>query len=131
MWYPTIISKVDLITDSASIREKMGADSKDNAKLHVKYAKIAGNIMIGGKIWLPPKTWEQIPNDDLVDYITFKSGNEFDFIANGEHSTDVVNDEDYKDGFYNYMLKHYDEVYAVTSVSNPYEVIQHFEIMCK
>lgn len=131
IWYPTILTGVDLITDKASINAKMGTDTQDVAKLHIKYQKAGDKLIIGGKTYLPPKEWERLTNDDLIDYITFKSGLSFDFIASGEHSIEIIEDNDYKDGFYNYMNKHYDEVYSLTSVSNPYEVIPHFEIMCK
>ena len=43
----------------------------------------------------------------------------------------MVVDDDYRDGFYQYMNNNRDNVYKITSVGGPYTVIQHFEILGK
>lgn len=59
--------------------------------------------------------------------ITFHDGDLFDFFWEGEW-TETVNDEDYPNGFFDYMKKNHDMVFAITSVAR-YSVIPHFEIM--
>ena len=61
--------------------------------------------------------------------ITFTSGTDFDFFMLGEYSTtEPIADNDYIDGFYNYVNDEYDYVFAITKVAE-YSVIPHFEIM--
>lgn len=129
-WYPSVLHNVNLNIDKAAIIAKYGAESKDNAVLNVRYKKNGTDIYVGNKIWLPPKEWDSQTNDLLPSSLTFTSGQEFDFFYAGEwKDEEPVNDADYGiDGFYNYMNRHYDYVFAVTSVAE-YSVIPHFEIM--
>ena len=128
-WYPTVLTNVDLNVDVSAIRKAYGADSKDRAKLHV----FDINGTVGGKTYYLPKDWSG-------SGITFHDGELFDFFWAGTwtgrteriNGVDVlvwnVNDEDYTNGFYDYMRKTYDMVFAITSVAR-YSVIPHFEIM--
>lgn len=129
LWFPTVIKMVDLITDKASINARMGTDNQDSAKLHIRYIGTDGKVYVAGKEWLPAKEWAKKPNDEMVNYLTFKSGKDFDFFMAGEYPEDVVDDNDYSEGFYDYINSHYDEVYVISSASNPYSLIPHFEIM--
>ena len=128
-WYPHVLSGVDLIVDKAANIAKTGLDSADTAKLHIKYHIDDGKKIIGNLPWLPPKEWEQQPNDELSKSITFDSG---DFFMEGEYSTDTVKDSDYTDrvngGFYDYINKRHDYVFLITNVGGPYTLILHFEI---
>lgn len=129
MWYPTVIDGVNLLIDKAAIVAKYGAESKDNAVLNIVYQSIDGVIMVNEKPYLPPKEWEQLTNDKLSEYITFTSGTDFDFFMLGEFpTTNPIADNDFIDGFYNYINDKYDYVFAVTSVAK-YTAIPHFEIM--
>ena len=120
-WYPTILHGVDLNVDAAAIRTSMGAEATDKAKLHIRYDP--SGMKVGGKAYLLPKAWQQSDHTG----ITFQDGELFDFFWRGEW-TGVVNDEDYRDGFFNYMKKLHDEVFVITSVAR-YDCIPHFEIM--
>ena len=128
-WYPHVLSGVDLIVDKAANIAKTGLDSADTAKLHIKYHISDGKKMVGSIPWLPPKEWEQQPNDELPESITFDSG---DFFMEGEYSTVTVKDSDYTDrvngGFYDYINKRHDYVFLITNVGGPYTLIPHFEI---
>lgn len=128
-WYPHVLSGVDLIIDKAANVAKTGLDSADTANLHVKYRIVDGNKMIGDKPYLPPKEWEQQPNDELPESITFDSG---DFFMKGEYSTGPIKDSDYTDrvngGFYDYINNRHDYVFLITNVGGPYTLIPHFEI---
>ncbi len=129
MWYPTVIHGANIQIDKAAIMAKYGAESKDNAILNVRYHVVDSNIMVGEKPYLPPKEWERQTNDKLADSITFTGGTDFDFFMLGEYpTTEPIVDDDYIDGFYNYVNDEYDFVFAITSVAQ-YSVIPHFEIM--
>lgn len=116
--------------DKAAIIAKYGAESKDNAVLNVRYHISDGNVMVGDKIWLPPKEWDRQTNDLLLGSLTFTNGQEFDVFYAGEWADEEpIGDEDYGiDGFYNYMNRYYDYVFAITSIAQ-YRAIPHFEIM--
>lgn len=135
MWYPTVIHGVNLNIDKAAIVAKMGAESGDSAILNIRYTHDGeGNKMVGEKQWKPPKEWDRQTNDMLPETLTFTAGTNFDFFYVGEWPDDApISDEDERympDGFYNYMNKWYDYVFAITSVAE-YSVIPHFEVMAK
>ena len=129
MWYSTVLSGVNLIIDKAAIIAKYGAEAKDNAVLNIKYQVVDGSRIIGGKIWLPPKEWGRQSEDMLCKTLTFADGQAFSFFYAGEWpDTEPISDNDYTEGFYNYIKSRYDYAFAITSVSM-YEVIPHFETM--
>lgn len=130
-WYPTVIHGVNLLIDKAAIVAKYGAESKDNALLNIHYKTVDGQIMIDGKLYLPPKEWERQTNDKLSETITFASGTEFDFFMLGEYQEiKPILDKEYRNGFFEEVKKEYDFVFAITSVGM-YSVIPHFEITGK
>ena len=134
VWYPTVLRSVDLNADRAVMMSRFGAESADKAILHVKYAPLAdGSVMVDKKPYLPPLKWSRLTNDELSDFVTFKGGTAFDFILHGDWgSPEPIYDADYDSdvGFYNYMSRLYDGVYAISSVAQ-YNIIPHFEILAK
>lgn len=132
-WYPTILKGVNLILDKAAIIAKYGAESKDNAVLNARYQIADGNKIVGNKPYLPPKEWRRQEEDLRSASITFSDGQSFDFFYLGEwENENPISDDLYGvNGFYDYMNRTYDYVFAITSVGGPYKVIQHFEIMGK
>lgn len=133
MWYPTIIHNANLMIDKASIVAKYGAESKDNAILNIHYQTVDGQIMVADKPYFPPKEWERQTNDKLPETITFSDGDDSDFFMLGDYgSTEPILDDDYRDGFYEYMEKNYDYVFTITAVAKfSSSTIPHFEIMGK
>ena len=137
VWYPHILTGVDLNTDRGAILKKYGPDSTDNAQLHVRYhfrdgvKEITDNA--GNELeWLQPKKWAKQTNDALENSITFSLDS---FFWEGVWDGGIVNDAEYTDrryeGFYAYMNAKHDNVFLVTSVGGPYTVIPHFEILGK
>ena len=124
-WYPTVIKNVNLNIDRAAILAKYGPESQDKASLYIRYKKIGDDITIAGKPWMPPKEW-----DKTEDSLTFTGGNQFDFFWQGEWLGGIVSDADYSEGFYEYMNRKHDYVFAVSSVAK-YSVTPHFEILGK
>lgn len=130
-WYPSVIRGVNLLIDKSAIVAKYGAESKDNAILNIHFDKVNEQIMVDGKNYLPPKEWERQTNDKLADSITFVSGTDFDFFMLGEYPMQgPINDDEYRNGFFEEVKKEYDYVFAITSVAK-YTVIPHFEITGK
>lgn len=128
-WYPHVLHGVSLIVDKASIMARYGAETTDKASLHVKYKTDSnGAIIIDGIPYLPAHEWEKLTNDELGQYITFNSNsNSFDFFIEGEYEgPEPITDKD----FFSKMEKEV-PCYALTSVSSPYKLIKHFEIMAK
>lgn len=123
-FYPTVIKGVNLNIDRAAIMAKYGSEAQDNAVLHIRYQMDGGKIVVSGKPWLPPKTW-----DKTEKTITFNPDG--DFFISEEWDGGIVSDGDYApDGFYSHMNRTHDYVFAVSSVAR-YSVIPHFEIMGK
>lgn len=122
-WYPTVIKNVYVNIDRTAILSKYGAQSQDNAVLHIRYEMADGGITVAGKPWMPPKAWDQTENS-----LTFTGGSRFDFFWLGEWKDGVVDDADYAEGFYDWMNRTRDYVFAISSVAQ-YSLIPHFEIM--
>lgn len=128
IWYPTVITGVNLNVDRVAILAKYGAESQDNAMLSIRYSRLYGVPMIRcedgeEKPWMLPKEWDQ-----TEDSLTFKGGTDFDFFWEGKWENGIVSDSEYGGGFYDYMNRTKDHVFAVSSVAQ-YSVIPHFEIM--
>lgn len=143
LWFPHVLTGVDIVTDKGQMLRQYGPDSTDAAELHIAYTeqdekKVIINSLTGEPAlntlgeplsWLPPKEWAKQVNDMLDDTITFKPN---DFFWMGEWKDGPVNDDDYiaarYASFYDYMNRNFDYVFNITSVGGPYTVIPHFEI---
>lgn len=131
-WIPTVIKNVMVNLDRASIIAKYGAQSNDNATVHIPYKRSGNDIVISDKLWVPPKMWERM--DGYIEAVTFTPGDRFDFFWVGEWTENVpLYDVDYaaEGDFYTYMNRKRDHVFAITSVSGPYGLIPHFEVFGK
>lgn len=144
LWFPHVLTGVDIVTDKGQMLRQYGPDSTDAAELHIAYTEQDGKkIIVNGLTgepmlntlgeplpWLLPKEWARQVNDMLDDTITFDSRE--DFFWQGAWEGGPVNDADYQDrrggGFREYMTNNYDYVFKITSVGGPYTVIPHFEI---
>ena len=129
MWFPHVLTDVNLNVDRSVIVNKYGEQSKDNAVLNVKYHFVDNNKMVNDFPYLDPKEWEKQVNDDLPKSITFAQGNDFDFFMLGNYGSEEVI-EDSKGTFFREMQQEYNNVYAITSVAE-YSVIPHFQITGK
>lgn len=143
LWFPHVLTGVDIVTDKGQMLRQYGPDSTDAAELHIAYTEQDGKKIIVNALssepalntlgeplpWLPPKEWAKQVNDMLDDTITFKSN---DFFWIGEWKDGSVNDDEYiamrYASFYDYMNRNFDYVFNITSVGGPYTVIPHFEI---
>lgn len=130
MWYPTVLFNVNLNIDRASIVSRYGENAKDNAVLNVKYKNIGKFKVIEGKPYILPKEWSEQVNDALGSTVTFADGEYFDFFIEGMYPEQPIADDDYENGFFDYISEKYDHVFAITSVSE-FSVIPHLEITGK
>lgn len=125
LWYASILD-ADVNIDKAAMISKYGETSKDVAKIHLRITQDANGKHIGAYNYVLPKAWSGQSNT-----ITFKGGQNFDFIVVGEISvSSPVSDNDYTQGYYEYMNAQYDNVFAIDSVAE-YSVIPHLEIMAR
>ena len=132
-WCPNVIRNVHLIVDRSIIISTYGEHAQDNAKLHIRFVPVGDSVNIstdsGSKVYMTPKEFKR--SGDVSGNITFAFGDEFDFIMEGEYEErGIVNDEEYRDGFFNYMNFNYDNVFAITQVSK-FNLIPHFEIAAR
>ncbi len=111
-WYPTVIKGVNLNIDRAAIIAKYGAEAQDSAYMGIHYAKSDGIITISRKELKGNKEWAGDTRS-----ITFNPDG--DFFWAGEWADGVVSDGDYTSdgGFYGYMNKTKDNVFAVTKMA--------------
>ena len=131
MWYPSVIHGVNVQMDKGAIMAKYGAESKDSVMFNVHCDFHDTQMFVGEKPCFAPKEWASQPTENLPNCLTFKSGNAFDFFMIGEYeNTEPIADNDFTDGFYNYINQKYDNVFAISSVAF-YSVIPHFEILGK
>lgn len=126
VWFPMVISNVHLIIDKSIIISSYGEQSQDNAQVHIMYTLKNGGAYVNGKRYMMPKEWQKDGNSD--ENFTLNYGDEYDFFMEGDYgTTEPIHDDDYRNGFYNYMNKNYDNVFAITTVSK-FNIIPHFEI---
>lgn len=127
-WYAHCLYNTDVNIDRAAIIAKYGENAAESAKLHIM---IDGDGTIQGLRFLDPVEWNSLTNDELSSAITFQNGQNFDFFYVGEwDGPDVIRDDDYADGFYDFMNRNHSKVYAVTTVGI-YSIIPHVEILGK
>ena len=117
-WVPYILKNVDFNADKARILSVYGESSQDRAILHLALNKGKCN----GLKYVYPKEY-------MGDATTFtlKSGKDFDFFVLGAYEFGTVNDDDYKEGFFNYINKTLDNVFMITSAAE-YSIIPHIEV---
>lgn len=126
MWHPFVIDGVHLIMDKSIIISTYGEQSQDNARVHIRYTPTGSGALVNGKIYMLPKEWNRA--GEPSENFTLGYGDNFDFIMEGNYgSLDPIADSDYRNGFYNYMNKNYDNVFAISTVSK-FNLIPHFEI---
>jgi len=132
-WYPHLLTNVDLIVDRASVIAKYGPETSSSAKLHIKYDSDGNNLSINGIPYINPKEWHNLTTDERKEYITFNSdGINADFFVIGDagYTEPIFDDASAQNSLIERISKEKD-TYTIVTVSEPYKVIKHFEIMAK
>lgn len=129
-YYASIIKDVHAIADKGAAQTKTGLEDADSFWCSIPYAVNGDDIYVNGKRYLGPIAWEKQINDDLPNTLTFCEGK--DLILKGVWTGDsIIKSADYsRQGFYDYLLRNYDDVYIVSSVGK-YDLIPHFEVRGK
>ena len=132
-WYPTTFENVYFNTDRAKVVAMYGENSADRAILHVWFrhgGEGGKDAVAANKTYLQPMQFKEV--EDPENYFTFAAGEKFDFFIEGEwHGAQVIKDNLYGiNGFYDYMNRRNDLVYAVTSCTR-YDMLAHFEVTGK
>ena len=128
-WYPTIIRGVHLVDNYSDTWNGQGGASGNTAMVHIMYQTKDGKPYVAGKPYYPPKEYRLL--DEPQNAITFAYGNhdDSDFFMEGEFEFDGAVSDDAHDrhGFYNYMKKAHDNVFAITGAAK-FNLIPHFEV---
>ncbi len=122
-WYPYILQGVSLHKNRSSSMEKLGPENADTVKLHIRYTRRQGDMIINDYIYKEPLEWKKT---DAESCLRFKEG--IDFFLEGEYTSAPVSDDSYRDGFYDHLRKTRDHVYLITTADGPFKLIPHFEI---
>lgn len=118
VWIPTLLKNVNLVVTKNNNIEKSGVDSADTARLFV-------DDKCSDKEYLQPKAYKSLSLEEKENYYTFQSDDTTpDFYVEGD-TTDV---EIMEEGFYEWMLNHYDNVFHITAVDVYKDVMPHMEI---
>jgi len=132
LWRPTVLEKVHLIIGKSDSWSSYGDSAMDTITLHVRYTVKDGKAYIGDKIYYEPKEFRRLNCPE--NGITFAYGGSevCDFFMEGVfgNSMTFADDSYERLGFYNYMNKQYDNVFAIQQVSR-FNLIPHFEIMAR
>ncbi len=130
-WFPHVIPNVHLIMDKSIIISTYGEQSADNVRLHIRYVNSENGPSIkdksgSGLVYMEPKVFAKY--GEFETNISFAPGDNFDFFIEGEYEDlDEIDDSKYRNGFFNYMNKTHDNVFAITTVSK-FNLLPHFEI---
>ena len=129
-WYPTVFENVYLNTDRAKVIAMYGENSSDRAVLHIWFRHSGSEAIASGKMYLFPIQYRETTEPE--NYFTFAAGEKFDFFMEGVWTgAGEINDSSYGiNGFYDYMNRRSDVVYAITSATR-YDMLAHFEVTGK
>jgi hypothetical protein len=126
MWYAHTISGCDCgITAANTATTQNGITKSDNSTLIIPCSSDKVITTVDSEAeYCTPKKYTLL--SDPENYITFQP--ETDFFVVGEYNgSSSVSDEDYEDGFYDYINSESDDVFMVASAAF-YGMIPHFEI---
>lgn len=115
LWYPKVLHNVELQICKGIQIANTGNNNADTARLHIKTTP---EVM---EFYKKPK--EYMKMEDHTGYFTLKPE---DFFVIGEFE-EVIDENMYPSGFFEYMKKDYDDVYNITTVDF-YKTIPHFEV---
>ncbi len=131
-WNATVLPGVDLNVDRAALIAKYGADSKDKARLHIRYEPTEMGYRVdvcGGWLCIVKGPKEYAGYDGTITFRPASTGEVVDFFMEGVWKGEaIIKDHDYDTGFFDYLSAVRDGVYAITGVAR-YSVIPHFEIL--
>ena len=127
LWYPTVLKSVEVQVERAAEPARYGGKRADRVTVLIPYVPMEGAAVLGGKTYLPPKSWQQ--EEERSRYVTFAVGERFDFFLLGTwEGTEPIRDQDWPEGFYGRIDRERDGVYAIASAAR-FGTLPHFEIV--
>ena len=131
IWIPHKLKNVHCWGSSGTRTGTQGDSAMDNYTVNIRYIGSPESPEIDSLIYLQPKKFKRLDSTEAEKYITFASGDMFDFFIKGnlEEFDGKISDDDYfhSGGFFNYMNHKYDDVYAITSCSQS-RFLPHFTV---
>lgn len=136
-WIPTVLTGVHFILDRAKVISTYGEMATDNVMLHIRYSGNRSNPVVQGKKYVLPKVYREMDPNSAKGCITFSFGDDFDFLVSGKwpelkNIKGNIDDDVYMNygGFFNYMNRMYDHVFAITGVAK-FDLLPHFRITAR
>lgn len=124
-WFPHVCRHAQVSTDRGYITRQYGSDCSDSVVVYLHYEVRDNALYIEDFRYCAPIEYAEDLNPTTS--IAFRGGTNFDILFIGEY-TDIETDSDYAKGFYEYMRKNHDGVYAISNVAGAFQNIPHFEI---
>ena len=112
-WLATVLSKCNLVATRGRNISKSGLENADTVKLYVDTAEQVNEFV-------KPKVYESLADKSNVYTLT----PQIDFFVKG----DVSAEASFEEGFFEYILGKYDDVYKVTTVDEYTEILPHLEV---
>lgn len=112
-WYPTVLHDVELQINHGITVTTDGNANDNTASLHIR------NDL---DKYITPIAYKK--SDDKVGHFTLKPS---DFFVEGALDDRVIDEDDYPNGFFEYIKANYDNVFQITTIER-YKVIPHFEV---
>lgn len=116
LWYPTVLDGVELQVTKGINISKSGNENANSVTLHIK------NTSDVCEKFKKPMEYKAL--NDKENYFTLKAN---DFFILGEYSTEIIDEENYPNGFFEYMKSTHDDVFNITTV-DVFKAIPHFEV---
>lgn len=114
-WIPTLLTNVNLVSEKKTTRTTRGLEDGSSATLFV-------DAYASEKDYLIPADYEKMSLEDRKGCYTFRPDK--DFFVRGN----LESEESQPEGFFEYILNHYDDVFRVTSVKPYDDVMPHVEV---
>lgn len=114
-WFVSLLKNVNLVVTQGANITASGLADADTARLFLDKTACV-------KEYMSPKEWKNLPEEDKPMAYTFQT--ETDFFVKG----DLTDIEVFENGFFEWVLSHYDYVYRVSTVDEYTDVLPHLEI---
>lgn len=115
LWFPTLLSNVNIISTEGANITKTGLKETDTAKLFID---VSGNE----KQYCEPKAWALLTADEKKEAFTFQKDEDF-FVKGNLTEVDILDEN-----FFEWVINHYDYAYKVTTVDEYMDVMPHLEV---
>lgn len=127
LWYPSVISGVDVKEMCNNATSTTGLNNGDNAELLIKCTSDKIIVCKDGTEKRYTKAKEYQKSNNPVNLITFDIEQDFFFVGEWDDLTPISDDDGFDSGIYHQLNEELDGVYKVTSASH-FSLIPHFEI---